>query len=163
MISVYVTLGILLLVEYYSLGVVFLAKGYGIEKPYKNFIPYYAFKTARKISGPFSILTIPVKKFSSLMISMSVVVVLAVVYASWGGTNLPEPSASSLWQIMTLVIVICGAIFYSGIVCIMPKICRRFYVRREKLYVFLSLLILPVPFLYYHASKNEHRTDAQMY
>ncbi len=149
--------------EYYSIGVVFLAKSYGIEKPLKNLIPFYAFKTAREISGPFSILTIPVKKFASMMIVVSVLAILALIYANWGTYNLPELSAISLWQIMWLIIGLSIAIFYAGLICITPKICRRFNVQKEKLCVLLSLLVLPIPFIYYKASKNTYRSDAQMY
>lgn len=163
MICLYVAVGIILLVEYYSVGVVFLARSYGMKNYVKSFIPFYAFKTAREIGGPFSILTIPVKKFAGMMITVSVLALLALLYASWGNYNIPEPSRTSLWQIMWLIIGLSACIFYAGMVCVTPKICRRFNVEREKLCVFLSLFILPVPFIYYFASKNPHRCDADMY
>lgn len=163
MICLYVSLAIILLVEYYSVGVIFIAKSFGKQKIYKNLIPFYAFKTAREISGSFSILTIPVKKFATMMITVSVVAILALLYASWGSVNLPEISAKSLWQIMSLVVGITLAIFYFGMVCVTPQICVRFSVKREKLCAFLSIFILPIPFIYYYASKNAPRTDAEMY
>ena len=163
MLCLYLSLAIILLVEIYSVGVIFVAKSFGKKEVYKNLIPFYAFKTAREISGPFSILTIPVKKFATMMITVSGVAILALAYASWGQVNLPETSAKSLWQIMWLVAGLTLAIFYFGMVCSTPKICRRFSVEREKLCVVLSLLIVTIPFIYYFASKNTARTDAQMY
>lgn len=163
MICLYVSLAIILLVEYYSVGVIFIAKSFGMSNVYKNLIPFYAFKTAREISGSFSILTIPVKKFASMMIIVSVVAILALAYASWGSTALPVISANSLWQIMGVVIGLTGAIFYLGLICVTPKICRRFNVEREKLCTFLALFVVTIPFIYYFASKNKPRPDSQMY
>ena len=163
MICLYVSLAILLLVEYYSIGVIFIAKSFGLKNVYKNLIPFYAFKTAREISGSFSIFTIPVKKFAAMMITVSVVAILALVYASWGSVALPKISANSLWQIMGLVLGVTGIIFYSGLICVTPKICRRFNVEKEGFCVFLSLFIITIPFIYYIASKNSPRPDSQMY
>lgn len=163
MICLYTALAIILLVEYYSVGVIFIAKSFGMKKVYKNLIPFYAFKTVRQISGSFAILTIPVKKFATMMITVSIVAILALAYASWGSVNLPEISANSLWQIMSLIVGISLAIFYFGMICVTPKICRRFNLEREKLMVFLSLFILTIPFIYYAGSKRKPRLDSQMY
>lgn len=163
MICLYVALGIILLVEYYSLGVFFLAKGFGMEKPYKNFIPFYAFKTARQISGPFTVLTIPVKRFATTVIIVSCISIFALLFAVWGDTNLPYDSMVSLWQIMWLVMGLMIGIFYLSIVSIMPKMCRRFSVDREKLFVVLSLLIVTIPVLFYLMSKNPPKADKDMY
>ena len=155
--------GLVAFIELYSLGVFFLAKRNGDEKPWKNFIPYYAFRTARRLSGRFTVLTIPVTKMAGTLIFTSVVATLATLWGIWGESNLPTLSSSSLWEIMALVIGLCIGVSYYTLVAASGKLYRRFRIEREKLFTVLSLLVVSMPVLYFIASKNEPRTDKEMY
>lgn len=155
--------GILVGVELYSLGVVFLAKKCGERTPWKNMIPYYAFKTARKISGPFGVFTIPVKKMAGTLIFASVAAVLACLWAEWGDRRLPTISADALWQIMAVIMVLCAFVAYAVILSCSAKLYRRFNVKNEGLFTVFSLLLVTVPFLYIVVSRNQPRTMQEMY
>lgn len=155
--------GILVGVEVYSLGVVFLAKKCGEKSPWKNMIPYFAFKTARRISGPFAVLTIPVKKMAGTMVFVSVAAVLACLWAEWGDSSLPLISSEALWQIMWVVMCICALVAYMTVISCSAKLYRRFNVKNETLYVLLSLFLVTVPFLYIVVSRNQPRTMREMY
>ena len=155
--------GLLTFIELYSLGVFFLAKRNGDEKPWKNFIPYYAFRTARRLSGRFTVLTIPVTKMAGTLVFTSVVATLATLWGIWGDCNLPALSSESLWQIMALVIGLCIGVSYYTVVAASAKLYRRFRIQRERLFTVLSLLVLSLPVLYCIASRNEPRSDGEMY
>jgi len=163
MISIIVTVGILIFIEYYSIGIFLAAKKMGYEHPYRNFIPFYAFCTARRMSGQFTILTIPVNKMARMMIFVSTVTILAVIYAEWGSYNLPEASSESLWQIMLLVIGVCAFVFYLAIIMSSVKIFRRFNAKREYLCTLFAVPLVTIPFLYGRAAKSSPRSDAEMY
>lgn len=158
-----VIVAILAFVELYSLGVYSLAKKMGYSNPQKVFIPFYCFKVTREITGPFTVLTIPVTKMAGTCIFVVVVTVLALIYAVWGSVNLPATSAESLWQIMSIIFAVCGLVFYLTLIGASIKIYRRFNVRNEGLFLALSLIIVTMPVLYVIASKNNPRTLDEMY
>ena len=159
----YAVLGIFLFVELYSVGIYFLALNYGLPNPLKVFLPFYCFTYARKLSGPFHVMTIPVNKMAATIIFVTVAAVLALSYALWGNQNLPATSGESLWQIMWIVIGLCIFVAWYTIVSSSIKIFRRFNVERRKLYCILSLFMLTIPFLFLSIRKNSFRSDAEMY
>ncbi|MBE7086666.1 MAG: hypothetical protein E7369_00015 [Clostridiales bacterium] len=156
-------IAMLVLIEFVSLGVYFLAKKMGYEKPYKVFIPFYCFKVIREVTGPFTVLVIPVTKMARMYIFICVAFLLALCYASWGGDFLPTISAESLWQIMWIVMGLCILLFYLGLVFASVKVYRRFNVPNEKLFVVISLLFVTIPFLFMISSKNVPRSLNEMY
>ena len=160
----YLVIAILAFVELYSVGVTLLAKKLG-EKDYKRcLIPFYAFYVVNRITGGFNVLTIPVKKYHGMVAILSVLSVLATVYACWGDTHLPVESAPSLWQIMGVILGLCALLFWLSIIASSTKIFRRFNVKKDKLAVWLSALVITVPVLYaYYAKKNEPRSLKDMY
>ena len=163
MVCLYIFIGILLYVELYSLGIYFVARKLNYAKPYKNFIPFYAFKTIERVTMGFSILMIPVRKAVTTMVILAVAVLLACAYGLWGNVNLPEVSRESLWQIMLVIVVICSIIFFLFILASSIKVYRRFEVAHEWLYVLFSLPLVTVPFLYMAVSRNTYRKDCEMY
>ena len=163
MICLYVAIGILLYVELYSAGVYAVAKKMAHEKPWKNFIPFYAFRTVGSVTMGFSVMMIPVRKTATTMIVSSVAALAACAYGAWGKTHLPDVSSASLWQIMLVIIGLCAALFYFCILVSSRKVYRRFCVKHEGLYLLLSVPLVTVPVLYLLVSRNSPRPDAEMY
>ena len=163
MICLYLAIGILLYVELYSAGVYAVAKKTGMPKAWKNFIPFYAFRTVGSLTMGFSVMMIPVRKMAATMAVLSVAALAACAYGVWGEYHLPEVSRASLWQIMLVIIGLCAALFYFCILVSSKKVYRRFRVRHEGLYFLLSLPLITVPVLYAIVSRAAPRTDAEMY
>lgn len=155
--TVFIVLGILVFVYHYSIGVYFVLKRLGYEKAWKAFIPFYAFQLVNKAAGTFTVLTIPVRKYSLTIIILSVFICLAALYGFWGDTYLPIESSGPLWEIMALVIGICAAIFYISLITSSTKLFLRFQLEHTRLITFLVVLIIPIPFVYIYLSKKELR------
>lgn len=160
----YLAMSILAFIELYSIGVSFLAKKVG-EKDYKLcYIPFYAFYVVNRIAGVFKVLTIPVRKFHGMMIAVSLVGIFALLYACWGDIHLPIQSSPALWQIMGVVLAVCGLLFWLAILSSSRKIFRRFNVKREGWATLIAALTITVPFQYiYYAKHNEPRSLKDMY
>lgn len=150
------------LLELYSVGVMFAAKRCG-EDYKKSLIPFYSFYLVQKIVNNFSVLTIPVQKFHVMFLELYLLATGALLYACWGSTNLPEISASALWEIMAVIIGIAVLAMYGSILVSSCKVYRRFRVEREGLMVLLSLPLVTVPLLYYYVSRREPRLLKDMY
>ena len=154
---VFVIIGILLFVYYYSIGACFLLKRLGEEKPWKVFIPFYAFSLLGKRIGPFPVFTIPVKNYTFAATLFLIIPIPACLYGFWGNENLPTESIAPLWEIMAVVMAICFLCLYASLLSSTKKALLKFKVEKEKRYLFLAALILPLPFLYYVLSKKELR------
>ena len=155
--TIFIFLGILVFSYYYSIGVYFVLKKLGYEKAWQAFIPFYAFQLTNKAAGTFSVFTIPVKKYTPMVILLTIVTCLACLYGFWGNEYLPELSVGPLWEIMALVIGICALILYASLITSSLKLFLRFKLEHTKLITFLVCLILPLPFVYIYLSKKELR------
>ncbi|MBR2507078.1 MAG: hypothetical protein IKB70_09330 [Bacilli bacterium] len=155
--TLFVFLGILGFSYYYSIGAYFVLKKLGYEKAWKAFLPFYAFQLINKVGGTFSVFTIPVRKYTGTVIVLTVVVTLACLYGFWGNIYLPIESIGPLWEIMILVISICGLIFYVSLISSTLKLFLRFQLEHTKLITLLVALVLPMPFVYIYLSKKELR------
>ncbi len=163
MICLYIALGILLYVELYSAGVYVLAGRSGYEKPLKNFIPFYAFRTLGVLTAGFSVLAIPVRKPATTAVILAVCPLAACAFGVWGDHYLPEVSRVSLWQIMLVITGVCAAVFYVFLLMSSVKVYRRFRVRKEWLWVLLSVPLITIPVLFVIAGRNQPRCDQEMY
>lgn len=160
----YLVIAILAFVELYSIGVACVAKKLNESDWKKCFIPFYAFYVVNRVSGGFNVLTIPVKKYHSMMAILSIVSVFAFLYACWGDTHLPIESSPSLWQIMGVILFLCGFLAWFSLLASSIKIYRRFNVKRDKLAIWLTVVVVSIPVLYaYSAKKNEPRSLKDMY
>lgn len=160
----YLAIAILAFVEAYSVGVLFLAKKAGEKGYLKCLIPFYAFYVTNRLTGIFKVFTIPVQKLHGTLAIVSAVSLLAMTYACWGEGHLPAESAPSLWQIMGVVLILCGLLFWTAMLESSRKIFRRFNVKREGLATVLSAFIVTIPFLYvFFAQKNTPRALNDMY
>ena len=160
----YLAIAILAFIELYSVGVAFLAKKVGEEDYKLCYIPFYAFYVANRITGIFKVLTIPVQKFQGMMATVSAVSIFAMLYACWGDNHLPIQSSPALWQIMGVVLGLCGLLFWLAILSSSRKMFRRFNVKKEGLATLLAALVITVPFQYiYFAKRNEPRSLKDMY
>jgi len=154
---------VLAFIEFYSLGVWAAAKKAGERRCGLAFIPFYAFYLTGKMTGEFTILTIPVKKYHGFMLVITLLGLGAHLYASWGATGLPAVSSEALWQIMYIVFVLAAGLAYISLLTSSRKFYRRFNIARENLFVLLSVPIVTLPLLYIAASKNPPRPLSEMY
>ena len=149
--------------ELYSVGVMFAAKRCG-EKDYKkSLIPFYSFYLVQKMVDSFAVMTIPVRKFHIMFLELYLVAAGALLYACWGSTNLPEISASALWEIMAVIIGIVAVAMYGSLLVSSQKVYRRFRVEHEGWMVVLSVPLVTIPLLYWYVSRREPRLMKDMY
>lgn len=154
---------ILSFIEVYSLAIMVLAKKAGINNYRMAFIPFYSFLLVGKIIGVFSIMTIPVKKYHSYMLTIFIIFMLALIYANWGTINLPEVSSDALIQIMSILYVLCALLTWISLIITSKKIFRKYRITKEKTFTLLTVFVITIPFLYLYASKNSPRTLKEMY
>lgn len=154
---VFVILGILVFVYYYSIGVFFLLRRLGEAKPQKVFIPFYAFSLLGRQIGAFPVFTIPVKNYSFVATTFLLIPIFACIYGLWGNDHLPPESVVPLWEIMAVVMAGCFVAFYASLISSTKKVMLKFKIEREKRYIALAALILPLPFVYLWLSKKELR------
>lgn len=154
---VFIIVGILGFVYYYSFGAFFVLKRLGVAKVWKVFIPFYAFKMVNDIIGIFSLFSIPVKKYMGLTIILSVISSLACLYGFWGNENLPIQSIEPLWQVMILIVSLCFLTLYASLISSTIRLMLKFKIEKEKRLIFLSALLLPLPFVYIYLSRKELR------
>ena len=150
----YLAIAMLVFIELYSVGVMALAKKAGECDYWHCLIPFYAFYMTNRLTGVFSVLTIPVKKFQGMMGIICAVSLGAMLYACWGDENLPALSAPSLWQIMGVVMGLCAFLAWLALIASSRKIFRRFNVDKEKTSTFLAAFIITAPFMYMFVAKN---------
>lgn len=153
----FIVLGIIAFVYYYSFGAFFALKKLGVKKPEMVFIPFFAFKMVNDTIGSFSLFSIPVKKYMSFVLIISVISSLACLYGFWGNVNLPVQSIKPLWEVMILIIILCSLSFYASLLSSTIKLMLKFQIENEKLLKFLTALIIPLPFVYIYLSKKKLR------
>ncbi len=153
----YIFLGLLLFVYFYSLGAYFVLKSLGIEGAKKAFIPFYAFALINRETRVFTVFTIPVRRYMGFVITLFSIIILACLYGYWGNENLPVQSVGPLWEIMIVLILISAICLYVSLINSFDKLTLRFQVEKYKTLMVLNALILPMPFVYYYLSKREHR------
>lgn len=153
----YIFLGIIGFVYFYSFGVYFVAKKLDYPNPKEVFIPFNCFRVMSKLIGVFTIFTIPVKKYLETVIIFVVVILLSCLYGFWGDINLPIESSEPLWQIMWVVIGLSILSLYAGLLSSTSKLYLKFKLENTALITFLSALVLPLPFIYIYLSKKDLR------
>ena len=151
----YLAIALLVFIELYSIGVMLLAKKTGEKDALLCLVPFYAFKVANRLTGTFAVLTIPVKKYHSMVAILVVVSLLAMVYGCWGDINLPVESIDSLWQIMGVVMGLCGLLFWISLIASSRKVFRRFNVDWEKTATLIAALVITIPFMYIFVALNK--------
>lgn len=161
-----VAVSILLLIEIYSIGVLFLVKKTGENDYLKCLIPFYSFKKVNELTGVFKILTIPVVKYMSMMIELVTITLIAVLYGCWGDKHLVGTkyvSHGPLWQIMGVVIGLMALITFISLLSSSKKIARRFNIQNEGFFTLCCLPVITIPIAYVYASKNQPKKESEMY
>ena len=153
----YIFIALLAFVYYYSVGAYFVLKKLDVKDAAKVFIPFYAFSLISKQTYTFTIFTIPVKKYSRLVVVLFIIVLLAFAYGFWGDANLPTLSIKPLWEIMYLIIVICFLCFYIALINSTSKLMLRFQVEKTKGILLLAASLICLPLAYYLLAKKALR------
>lgn len=154
---------ILAFIEYYSVGVMLLAKKAGEKDAKKCLIPFYAFFVVGRLTGGFKVLSIPVKKFHIVMVEYVAFILLAILYACWGDLNLPRESSEALWEIMWVVIALMAFLACGSLIVSSARLFRRFNVKRENITAALCLFMVTIPVIYAYVSRNEPKAFSDMY
>ena len=154
---------VLICIEIFSVGVYLCAKKCGVERAATAFIPFGAFAVLPKITGDFSLFTIPVKHLLALMIELAAIALAAALFGLWGTDNLPQISKDALWDIMALPIIVSALLFYAVTIKASQTVWRRFRIPQEGLWTAISLAIVTLPVLYILASKRTPRLLSEMY
>lgn len=77
---------VFLMLELFAAGTAVMAKKCGEEKWKLAFIPVYSFAVLQKLTGAFTVLSIPMKKYGSFVFVLVVVSAVAGLLAVWSGT-----------------------------------------------------------------------------
>lgn len=162
-ILIIVAVSILIFMEILSIGVYFCARKCGIKNAERAFIPFVTFAVLQKITGTFSVFTIPVKHLCALVVEVTAVALLAALFGLWGDSNLPQISQNALWDIMALPIAVCGLLFYAVIIKASQTVWRRFRISKEGLWVLMGMALVTLPVLYIWVSKRTPRLLSEMY
>lgn len=153
---------VLCLLELFAAGTAAMAKKCGEKRWGTAFIPVYSFAVLQRLTGTFTVLSIPMKKYGSYVAILAAVSVVAGLLAVWSGT-LPEPSRTGLWQIMLLPLAASAVLFYLAALKAAFKMYRRFSARHYRLWCVLSLLLVTIPFLMAGLSRNTVRALEDIY
>ncbi len=158
-----VVVSILIFMEILSIGIYFCAKKCGLKNARLAFIPFVRFAVLQKITGTFSVFTIPVKRLCALVVELTVIALLTTLFGLWGTFHLPEISKAALWDIMVLPIAVCVLLFYAITIKASQTIWRRFRISKEGLWVLMGMAVITLPVLYILASKRTPRLLSDMY
>ncbi len=158
-----VAVSILIFMEILSIGVYFCARKCGVKNAKAAFIPFVTFTVLQKITGTFSVFTIPVKRLCALIAELTAVALLAALCGLWGTSNLPQISKDALWDIMALPIAVCILLFYAVMIKASQTVWRRFRIPKEGLWVLMGMAVVTLPLLYALASKRTPRMLSEMY
>ncbi len=141
-------IAILVYLELLQTGIFFLMKDSGEKNLYTVFIPVYGLKYLTAVAGKIRILSVPVTRPSGFFAELLIVSFLCALYWNWGVHNLTLKAYTWLGQIMLLPIVICLALCYVAVVKSAFNVCEEYAGAKKVLFKILSLLALPVPFIY---------------
>lgn len=139
---------VLLYLELFGAGIALVVKSLGEKKWYLALIPVYGLQYLSAAAGVFKVLSVPVKKCALFVAELLLVILLCCLYWSWGIQNVVPRGAKMLGQIMLLPVVICYALIYLTVLSSSARIYKRFRVKRLALVVLLSMLLLPIPFVF---------------
>lgn len=141
-------IAILVYLELLQTGLFFLVKNSGEKNPYTAFIPVYGLKYLTAVAGKIKILSVPVTRPFGFFAELLAISLLCALYWNWGLNNLTVKAYTWLGEIMILPIIICLALCYIAIVKSAFKVCEDYTGAKRVLLSVLSLLVLPVPFIF---------------
>ena len=144
----FAVIAILVYLELLQTGIFFLIKDSGEKNIYTVFIPVYGLKYLTAVAGKFKILSVPVTRPFGFFAELLIISLLCALYWNWGMNNLTVKAYTWLGQIMLLPIIICLALCYDAVVKSAFKVCGDYSGAKKVLFIILSLLVLPVPFIY---------------
>ena len=140
---------VLLYLELFSVGIAILNKSLGERRWYLALIPVYGLRYVENAAGVFKVLVVPVKKCALFVAELLLVILLCCLYWQWGIYNVVSDGVKNLGQIMILPVTICYALMYITVLSASARIYKRFNVRLYVLWVLLSMLLLPIPCIFY--------------
>jgi hypothetical protein len=153
----------LLYLELLGAGIAFLNRSLGEKQWYLALIPVYGLQYLGRAAGVFKVLAVPVKKCALFFAELLIVAFLCGLYWYWGVRHVVPKGAAMLGQIMLLPIAICYGLMYLSILSASLRIYKRFYVKRLVWVMLASMLLLPVPFIYYAIKDRKAMPLSEMF
>lgn len=139
---------VLLYLELFGIGIGLIVKSLGESRWRLALIPIYGLRYVGSAAGIFKVLAVPVKKCALFVAELLAVILLCCLYWQWGIINVAPEGAQRLGQIMILPVTICYLLIYMSVLSSSARIYKRFGVQHYVLLVLLSLLLLPIPFIF---------------
>lgn len=149
--------------EIFGIGLSVLAKELGIKHWYVGIIPVYGLKLVADTAGVFKVLSIPVKKVVGFYAELLIIPLLCMLYLHWAENNTLPKAYGYLKEILILPLIICIALIYLSVIMASLRIYKRYGVQKKVLYFFATLLIVPIPALFYNIRKNEAVPLSEMF
>lgn len=103
-------------IEIYGIGVMLYARSRGMKNSAWCLVPFVAFFVMDKLTGGFKVATIQVNKWGGLVIKLTIVALIAYLYAQWGIHALTERNVGPLVQIMCIPIAVSVIVFYMTMI-----------------------------------------------
>lgn len=142
------TVSILVYLELYQIGLFFLLNNTTEKPSFSIFVPIYGLKYMTKASGAFKVLSVPLTKPFGFFAELLIIAFLCSLYWNWGVANLTVKAYTWLGEIMLIPVVVCLGLCYIAIVKSSVNVFKMSDGLKRLGIILLSLLILPVPFMF---------------
>lgn len=150
------------LLELFAVATAIMAKKCGDKNWKLALLPIYSFAVLQRLTGTFTVLTIPMKKYGQFVAVLAVTALIAGLLCLWSDT-LPEPSRTALKQIMYLPLATTLLLFYLAALNASAKAYRRLSAKCYTLWCAVSVLLLPIPFIMIGLSGNTVKSLNDIY
>ena len=159
----YILIAFLLYLIILSVSTAVLCKKAGYADWKQAFIPLWSFRLLYRLTGEFKVFSIPMKKYFETTLIYTLLFFACIVGFVWGKENLSEKSYGYFQQIVYLPFIISLILFDFSIYFGAEKVYTRFHVKKTFIIRLLTLLLIPVPFIFLAICKNEVRKDEEMF
>lgn len=133
--------------ELYSFSLALFLSRQGVKHSWLCLIPFVCFYFLDKQVKGFTVLTIKAKSMLFVGIAMSLVILGASLYATWGKATLPEDSATPLFQLMLVPICLASFVMWASFSSVNTRLLF-LSGHSFRLDWLVSLILLPLPILY---------------
>ena len=137
---------VLAIIEYYSVGIMLLARKKGEKNYLLNLIPFVSFFYVQKYTDGFKMLVVPVKKWGQTVIIFTVVASVFYLLGELAGGHFSPEQAGYVKNIVNIPITACILLFWFGLTFSTKRILE--INNAEFPFMTLALLtVVPMPFL----------------
>ena len=133
------------IIELYGVSIAVFSKRRNEKGWAYNLIPFVAFTYPNRNTRGFKILSIPVKNFLAVVVFIVAVLGFCTAWQWWGIYNLAEKDQNALRQILMIPTVICGIVFWFGLINSTKALSLRYnFTFRCETLVYMFAVTVPV-------------------